>query len=680
MYYDNIIIKGFGSYYKKRNINFSGGLNVITGSNGSGKSTIVDAIQWNIFGPTGSDRTLTDRTSIINDRSQSAHVILTFYNEYGEEVVSHRSLSRGGKHSLTVTVNGHEITGGLKASQEVLNNCIFNIDSQAFTAVSMMQSSPSIPVNKFITGNSDTKRSILSVLVDPIGKWENTYKVVDKRLKEERVELRSAERSADLALGLLQNVTPKDKPEGDISDSRQKLAGLLDKRSDSIDSVNIVDKIKSKKLELNNLLSNLGKIDSRISRTIDSISVKESDIEKNKELLSKALEKLENTSNNSISDEIDSLEYIIAKNEDSVEVLEAQNKALQSILTREKTLNDLLLKSGDTCMVCGAEVTINPEDDSTHLNTSHADVIKETDSIYSNNERKRKDLLEQNNYLRDYLNNLVSVVDNTDWEEKSEHYRSMVKELSDIKQDLEDDLDSFKKDKESIETNIAKLEEDISSLEEGSSNNSEMNLESEIEELEKKIMDHERSQKEYEEYVEQVKKLEEDSDVKSLVLQQKERIVNAFLTLREQTSVKGIISEDIELISNEISEEANSVYQEVFSKDASLCLLAELNKKDEPVTKITSHDRPIETFSHGEQNRMIMCILLGMTQALKNRYGVWLPPLWDEPTTVIDKEVGDAAFNILNSVASTEEQCFVITRDNDIIEQSKDTINNIISL
>lgn len=46
MYLKTLRIKGFKSFAKPVTLNFSKGLSVIVGPNGTGKSNIVDAILW----------------------------------------------------------------------------------------------------------------------------------------------------------------------------------------------------------------------------------------------------------------------------------------------------------------------------------------------------------------------------------------------------------------------------------------------------------------------------------------------------------------------------------------------------------------------------------------------------------------------------------------------------------
>lgn len=90
---------------------------------------------------------------------------------------------------------------------------------------------------------------------------------------------------------------------------------------------------------------------------------------------------------------------------------------------------------------------------------------------------------------------------------------------------------------------------------------------------------------------------------------------------------------------------------------------------------IYSQGRNIETYSHGEQARMIMALLCALTEILLDKTGIWLPPLWDEPTLPIDFDDKNTVLDVLSNLAENNNQCFVITRDNDIVDEEETIIN-----
>ena len=144
--------------------------------------------------------------------------------------------------------------------------------------------------------------------------------------------------------------------------------------------------------------------------------------------------------------------------------------------------------------------------------------------------------------------------------------------------------------------------------------------------------------------------------------------MNTLNNLVDCSSPTGYISSDIDNFCQEVNNEVNDIYEEVFHKNPHISVESSSDNM-EPTCMIYSNNRNIETYSHGEQSRMIMAILCSLTSIVFNRTGVWLPPLWDEPTLSIDNKDNYSVIDILDKLSVDEfNQYFVITRDNDIIE------------
>lgn len=663
MYYNAITITGFGSYHSTQTINFTPGTNLITGVNGSGKSTIIDAIQWNIFGPKGSDRSLSDRTSIINDHSRTARVVLEFTNDAQEKIVSTRSLTRSGKHSLDVSVDGDHVSGGLTASQNVLNDAIFGISADAFTAVSMIRSAPSLPVSKFISGNSVEKREILATLVDPAGLWESTHTVMEKRLKNERATLRSVEDDSTAAHSVYDSLRVVHAPEGNNDKNKQELASLLSQRSRS--DVTHEDKVQMIQLDIDKLATSITKNERELDALHDDCERLEEDIDTYTHTIREAKRNFDKQKNDDVDEEISSHRMTIESTNTQLDTLKNRIADLSSVITREKTLSDMYNNSNGTCLVCGAPLDTQDDDTRSTTNT-HEHIIEDMSMCVDDMTRRYDYLTSYVSTMNNYIQKRIRNRDNTNWtdviERAENDKQNAIRKLESCHTSSDTLTETISEQKNSLAELRAELRAAKQEHPAGRDDDS-ARIDARIEELRDAIATFDRQMDSYQNYVHDREEFSRRVDRCDKAVREQRAVVHAFQTLREQTSVKGAISEDIDTICREISESANIMHEGAFGQDKKISL-STVMVKDTPTSTITALGRPIETFSHGEQNRMIMCVLMGVTGALYSRYNVWLPPLWDEPTSVIDSDDSDSACVVVSN-RPDNEQAIVIIREYD---------------
>ena len=83
MIIEKIEIQNFRSYYKENTFNFLNGLNIIIGSNGDGKTTFYEALEW-LFRTDGTMKTDTEYISkkrineLLVDGSDDLRVSMTY--------------------------------------------------------------------------------------------------------------------------------------------------------------------------------------------------------------------------------------------------------------------------------------------------------------------------------------------------------------------------------------------------------------------------------------------------------------------------------------------------------------------------------------------------------------------------------------------------------------------------
>ena len=361
----------------------------------------------------------------------------------------------------------------------------------------------------------------------------------------------------------------------------------------------------------------------------------------------------------SIREELEAMEESTSIIEKQKEHLSHQSTFMVELVTREKTLSELYNSSSDTCLVCGSHMDKNAHSDT----NPHSHRITHADMLSRALQEKHTRVSRYEGFIRETMNKRMRNQDNTDWGRvitTATHDREKAEQLLETYADRLDALDTTIDEK--IDA-LEKLQSELDNLAEETRDDDVANVDDRIDELNDSIDTYQRDVERYNDFVQEKKNREDTVNSCARDVREQEAIVHAFVTLREQTSVKGGISEDIDRICEEITDSANITYKSVYGRDGDI-KLSTVIVKDTPTSVITAYGRPIETFSHGEQNRMIMCILMGVTGALYTRYSVWLPPLWDEPTSVIDSDGIGTACDILHNVPDNE-QSFIIVREFD---------------
>ena len=660
MFYRSLLIKGFGPYYKKKEFTFNGGLNIITGNNGSGKTTIFDALQWCLYGPKGSDRTLKDRTSIINDRAQSAHIEMNFYADDGSDIVLSRSLTRSGKHTVILYIDEVKQEKSITETQKILEELLGNIHHDVYSSISMMLSSPTHSINKFISGSPLDRRKVLSAIVDPTEIWSQSHKVFKKRVTKEKKKVQSLQNKIEVLQGVISNIVPVEKPEEDTSIIKKQIEKLYENKELNDDPQARNSKLL--KIRLDNLHNDLD----NIIEDIEELSDDKYDTIQNIVDLKKDIQELEDHKKSVLDDEDrlkqqeDSFEYSINFFNEQVEYLNRDRTRLLSILSRENTLNDLLSQSKNKCAVCGTEL----DKDISQNNHHEQEILKleKKDSEYS---KEIKEYQDKKKFIeKSYRQLLDNKKNNIDWDSKIEDVLNSIERKEKEKIKIEENIKELQEDKKTISKEISNIESQLENIDDVDTED----FDSQIKNAEKHLIRIEAQEENYNDYVKDIETKNKELEDLEEELEWKNKVLNTLNNLVNCSSPTGYISSDIDNFCQEVNNEVNDIYVEVFNKNPHISVESASDDL-EPTCMIYSNNRNIETYSHGEQSRMIMAILCSLTSIVFNRTGVWLPPLWDEPTLSIDNKDNYSVIDILDKLSVDEfNQYFVITRDNDIIE------------
>ena len=206
-------MSGFLSYREQEVIDFSGfDIACITGENGAGKSSILDAITYALF---GSSRVKSD-VALINNASDQADVVFNFfYNETLFRII--RRIYRNTKPTevifsyfdsgkdLFVTIGANSKS---KTDEEIRNR--LNLDYETFTTASFFLQGQA---DSFARSNSSDRKDILAKIMR-LNRWEE-YQTIAKGLHKEKNYKLLSERTyrSQLAKKILDEATLQTKLE-----------------------------------------------------------------------------------------------------------------------------------------------------------------------------------------------------------------------------------------------------------------------------------------------------------------------------------------------------------------------------------------------------------------------------------------------------------------------------------
>lgn len=668
MHYHSLSVKGFGPHSSDARYTFSDGTIIITGKNGSGKTTIMDAVSWGMHGPRAALRTIKDRTSVINSDSQSAQVTLSVID--GESTMHIvRGLTRSGKHSLKVTVDGEEVEGGLNVSQQVIDDFCGNVSSDMFTHVSTYSSAPSMVVNPFISENDRDRRKFLADLVDPDGDYELTNKVVKDRLRDEKKTLTKMEGRRE---GLLESAPeePNLRRLKEVAEEITIFEGerrRLEQRmtaSRSRDDIQVSGLIDTHQSEAESLSSRITELTTRREEIVADVDESNELIDELEENLSLLNEKLSSYRVRSVAldNEIDAAKERISHHQKMVGIATDRIATVDSELFAVKHLVELSESLDDECALCGSPLT----------ETSHRHL--EEMSVQSN-ELSAARVMSENilstsrgiiTSVNDYLDVLLDKRDAVDPERVSLKLDTAIADIERISRDQEsqmkmvDELDSDIADlrlrvehhKSMVESLTKEVDPEVLK-EQSELNNTWDYIVDQLSEYNSEYHRIKDQEKAWEKFQDKITSI--DTEINRL-----RKVVAQLTILRDQTSPTGDISIKIARMSQSISEIATTYLDEVFDRQVPVEIVTGTEDGD-ATCRITVDGRDISTHSHGEQVRFIAVILTALAEVSEKVTGCWLPLLWDEPTMATD--IG-MTVEIMDMLSDNESrQVMILTRD-----------------
>lgn len=315
-----------GNTPNKVNLN-SHASTLIVGKNGEGKSTILDALCFGLFGKPFRNIKKNQLVNSINGKNCVVEVELTISN-------SHYKIVRGVKPNIfDIFLNGDLVNqdAAVKDYQKVLEQQILKLNYKTFTQVVILGSASFVPFMQLPAGQ---RREVIEDILDI-----RVFSLMNNLLKEKITETKNEMVELDNKLKL---ITEKAKAQQKIIDS------LTDTKNQSIKTLQ--DKIQSNKDTIAEKSELATSLISQISDLQKDIQNKESilnDIEKCKSNLSKFNQKdstidesIEFFSNNEVCP---SCEQGI-KHDHKDSIIQKLNKSKQEHATKTDLLNEALNK------------------------------------------------------------------------------------------------------------------------------------------------------------------------------------------------------------------------------------------------------------------------------------------------------------------------------------------------
>lgn len=243
---------------------------IITGSNGVGKTSIVDGITFSLFGKSFRDIKKGSLINSINKKNSYTSITLSKGN-------TDYKITRGQKpHMLIVEVNGvvmHE-TAAITETQKYIENQILGFDFNTFTRVCVMSTMNYTPFmslssyerRNFVENMLDLKmfsemnklhKAETILLKDEIKDIDNNLSIIDSQINEKRNFIAYIKSNSDDDLKAHQETLQKNITE--IADVENKIAELSGKET------LLVKPLTDSREKLSNIQADIYKLNSNIS-------------------------------------------------------------------------------------------------------------------------------------------------------------------------------------------------------------------------------------------------------------------------------------------------------------------------------------------------------------------------------------------------------------------------------
>jgi len=656
--------------HEKTTINLEDGVTIFVGENGAGKSSIIDAITFSLFGK----HTRKSNKGLIRRGNNQGSVKIKFSIKDKQYEAERKIDSKGSLNAALFEVidnNRVQIAAGeRKQFRESMTEQVEKIVGMSFEKLKIASIVQQGELNSIINAKPKEFKELLNSIIG-IDKLDIASESMKKITKEFREENRTESGYDDSQIDILENMIKENQDNLDNATNAKRNLELLkmnlEKEISKLEDEVILEKEKKDKVgQLKEKTSDLEDyVDNQIKKIND-------EIDHNKEIIHNCEGCFEKKKQK--SDFVGKLERSTKEEQDASEKIQEIKAQIASLEEQEKLASKLQLKDGK-CPVCDStDITkLNPFFQEEHIKD---EIIKLQQDIKSKEqERKAKDeeKIEFTNEL-DKIRDAETILDT--------HKIKTEEQLLAIQSDIEAKekklqlADSEKLDEISqIDEHAKKMFDSISKLESETKGFDEAKFEEKIKELKEKRDDKTNNDKNW-----------------GIVDNQEQTAKNAITETKESILELKKVKDYISRLDN--------IQKHIFSRDGSVATslrswalnsisikaseyLSVLNTKIQRIAlsekardvSIACHSKTevleLESLSGGEKVSVALALRLGMANLLGSSNLNLM--ILDEPTTHLDAERKKSLVEVLAQLSKigkvqTAMQFLIITHDAEIFE------------
>ena len=686
----SLMIDGFLAYHEPTTITYRDGeISAITGQNGSGKTSIPDAVAWVRYGRL---RIKGDSDSIINDFCEEAHVVEELVDRNGHHWKFDRRKKREKAQVLSV-FSWNNVTQeweryGTKRiadNQQIIHDLV-GISMDAFYSLSVFESRAGNRGIRLVSSKSDERINILTSLKPSMDVWPKLNRVVADQTRERKRELNSqedvlAQLRSDLAemnqqRDDMQEYVDENGPVEDIdaelADTRRKLAGTIDHDTASQIEVATANRdrvraeMKSKLQEVGSKISEAqarhGEIKNaethvrELGEEITEINAQIASTTEQRNKAQKSLAKLKK--------KLEDNDQASGKSSERVASLNAARESMENLLDDLEERLRAAEDSDGKCVVCGSTIDDAKSHEIVHNLSQQMDEAEK--KLEDNDNQAKETKKEREKYQRAVREARTSIsaaeqqietagnvlhdlkLDLNDAEKALEREQEILDKADDDRDVLNERIEKLKVQRDNIEEKeqerVDELTREIVEIKKN------MPRANDVRALENAVKRIERERDEFVSTVSKIEQIDKQIEQKSARTSSQQQTIaetrqelEDLEILREATSQRGIPYLMLSDMLTNIESKADEYLALINGDDNAMGVdLVQEHESARPTLEImvTFSDgttRPVEALSNGEVTRVSLALMFALAYVVNmSRPGTIRDVFLDEPLAAVD--------------------------------------------